>query len=49
MNTKQGKVFAYSEREVSIFKATWSFDCVTSVKSRDDLKNLCFHYYKTYG
>ena len=45
-NGRQG---ADLEWEVPIRKATLSFNHVTNVKSRDNLKNLCFHYHKTYG
>ena len=42
------KVRSWYKWEVSIHKAIWSFDHVTNVKSRDNLKNLYFHHYKTY-
>ena len=35
--------------EASTYKATWPFDHVTNVRSRDNLKNLCLHFYKSYG
>ena len=35
--------------QAPIVKATWPFDHVTNVRSRDNLKNLYFHYHKCYG
>ena len=35
--------------EAPILKATWPLHQVTNVKSGDNLKNLQFHYHKTYG
>ena len=33
--------------EAPIYKATWPFDHLTNLKSRDDLKNLFFHCHKS--
>ena len=35
--------------ETHTINATWPFDHVTNVRSRDNLKNLHFHYHKTNG
>ena len=44
--TRQG---ADLQRDVLILKATLFFDQVTNVKSLNDLKNMYFHYHKTFG
>lgn len=41
----QGAVFLW---EAPTLIATWSFNYVTSVTSRDKLENLCFPFHKTY-
>ena len=48
LHSKLGKVLTYSER-LPILKATWPFDPVTNVRSRDNLKQLYFYYHKIYG
>ena len=35
--------------EARTMKATWPFDHVTNVGSRDNLRNLYFHFQKSYG
>ena len=44
--TRQG---ADLQWEAPTFKAAWPFDHVTNVRLLDNLKNLYFHYHKTYG
>ena len=46
LQTRQG---ADLQWEAPILKATWPFDPVTKVRSRDNLKHLYFYYHKTYG
>ena len=35
--------------EARTMKAVWPFDHVTNVGSRDNLRNLYFHFQKSYG
>ena len=44
--TRQG---ADLQSEALIRKATWTFDYVTNIRSRNNFKILCFHYHKSYG
>ena len=44
--TRQG---AYLQSGAPIFKATCPFDQVTHERSRDNLKNLYFHFQKAYS
>ena len=45
----QARLGADLQWETPTINATWPFDYVTNVRSRDNLKNLHFHYHKTNG